>query len=134
MSKYTKKQLATWKKNRAAWVKALRSGEYEQCRARLFNGMGYCCLGVLCKVAGLEPDTAFMFDGSSRRAPSRAKAFVGLATSCGEWKLEPNEAYGFKFETLAWRNDDGNSFFEIADIIESEPPGLFLESLEASDD
>jgi hypothetical protein len=33
---------------KAKWVKALRSGEYEQCQRRLadFKG-GFCCLGVL---------------------------------------------------------------------------------------
>lgn len=34
------------------WVKALRSGEYEQGRKRLkqihFDDISYCCLGVLC--------------------------------------------------------------------------------------
>lgn len=32
------------------WLKALRSGEYEQTRETLFDGKGYCCLGVLCDV------------------------------------------------------------------------------------
>ena len=35
------------------WLKALRSGEYEQCEGQLHikNG-GYCCLGVLAETAG----------------------------------------------------------------------------------
>lgn len=43
---------------KAKWVAALRSGEYQQARGTLFDGEGYCCLGVLCKVAGLpiRPD------------------------------------------------------------------------------
>ena len=36
------------------WISALRSGEYKQARLCLFNGEGYCCLGVLCKIAGRE--------------------------------------------------------------------------------
>jgi hypothetical protein len=37
------------------WVEALRSGEYRQIRGRLNDyDNGYCCLGVLCKVAGYE--------------------------------------------------------------------------------
>jgi len=36
------------------WIAALRSGEYEQARSVLYNGTGYCCLGVLCKVAGSD--------------------------------------------------------------------------------
>ena len=36
------------------WLEALRSGEYKQCQGSLTdNGGGYCCLGVLAKVAGL---------------------------------------------------------------------------------
>ena len=39
-----------WKKK---WVKALRSGKYEQCTGRLhLKGDGYCCLGVLCDIVG----------------------------------------------------------------------------------
>lgn len=34
------------------WIDALESGNYQQCRGRLHDGKGYCCLGVLCVVAG----------------------------------------------------------------------------------
>jgi hypothetical protein len=37
------------------WVKALRSGEYKQAKHSLYDGHKYCCLGVLCKIQGLEP-------------------------------------------------------------------------------
>lgn len=36
------------------WVSALRSDEYKQGRGRLFSNGKYCCLGVLCEVAGLN--------------------------------------------------------------------------------
>lgn len=38
------------------WVEALRSGDYEQGETRLYTGSTnqFCCLGVLCKVVGLE--------------------------------------------------------------------------------
>lgn len=29
------------------WTKALRSGKYNQTQGQLFDGNGYCCLGVL---------------------------------------------------------------------------------------
>ena len=37
-----------------AWVEALRSGKYKQGRLALYDkhNESYCCLGVLCKVAG----------------------------------------------------------------------------------
>jgi len=34
------------------WVAALRSGTYPQTKHALAKGGGYCCLGVLCVVAG----------------------------------------------------------------------------------
>lgn len=45
------------------WIDALESGEYQQAQTVLHDGTGYCCLGVLCRVAGAtfrkanEPDT-----------------------------------------------------------------------------
>ena len=32
------------------WIKALRSGEYEQSKHALQDNKGYCCLGVACKI------------------------------------------------------------------------------------
>lgn len=55
-----KKKQMTAKQLKVAWVKALRSGKYEQTNGVLHasceNDQGrdqhaYCCLGVLCKVA-----------------------------------------------------------------------------------
>ena len=43
------------KANVRKWVKALRSGKYKQCRGRLFDGRGYCCLGIVEKLAGVKP-------------------------------------------------------------------------------
>jgi hypothetical protein len=42
---------------KAKWTAALRSGEYVQGIKRLFNKVDntYCCLGVLCRVAGYDP-------------------------------------------------------------------------------
>lgn len=34
------------------WAKALESGKYKQATSGLRIGEGYCCLGVLCKIAG----------------------------------------------------------------------------------
>ena len=38
------------------WIAALRSGEYIQGKETLYNARAdtYCCLGVLCRVAGIE--------------------------------------------------------------------------------
>lgn len=39
---------------KAKWIEALRSGQYRQTQARLRtnDGLGYCCLGVLCEISG----------------------------------------------------------------------------------
>lgn len=38
------------------WLKALRSGKFKQGVGFLKDAMGgYCCLGILCEVAGLKP-------------------------------------------------------------------------------
>src|SRR3954466_11512237 len=36
------------------WVEALRSGEYNQCRGNLKSPDGFCCLGVLAQISGLQ--------------------------------------------------------------------------------
>lgn len=44
------------RKIRSLWIKALESGRYKQARTRLVvkknKHYSYCCLGVLCRVAG----------------------------------------------------------------------------------
>ena len=40
---------------KARWIAALRSGEFKQAFGELQKNDGYCCLGVLCKVAGRTP-------------------------------------------------------------------------------
>ena len=39
---------------KAKWLGALRSGKYEQGHHRLHEGNKFCCLGVLCDIAGYE--------------------------------------------------------------------------------
>jgi hypothetical protein len=39
---------------KALWLNGLRSGEFEQCRGKLSDGTGYCCLGVLSELASRE--------------------------------------------------------------------------------
>lgn len=128
--KYSKAKIAEWKRNRKKWVKALRSGEYRQATGRLFDGGGYCCLGVLCVIAGMEPDEGpddYYFDDELAFAPPQAMQFVGLVNKTGSQNDVLQRA------SLIGQNDSGADFGEIADIIESDPPGLFLESVEAGD-
>ena len=113
------------KANRKLWVEALRSGKYRQGKKVLRTANGeMCCLGVLADIAGCKwkrHDNGWLADGEDNSAPSRAMAFVGLIGSEGETE------YG---DPLSYLNDSGAPFSEIADIIESEPEGLFAESVE----
>jgi hypothetical protein len=93
------------------WVAALRSGEYKQARGSLQQNDGYCCLGVLCEVVGVEiKDTAVIL-------PDEAKAKAGMQTCSG--RLTHSNS------SLASLNDTGTdgdrmplTFDEIADIIQ----------------
>ncbi len=83
------------------WVKALRSGDYDQGKHFLRHGGRYCCLGVLCDVQS-------------------KKALSGLK-SLGTSQLPPRWAAGLTKEQmseLAKLNDTGKSFDKIADHIE----------------
>lgn len=112
--------------NAKLWVEALRSGKYRQVKGRLKTVDGYCCLGVACEVAikagvpvsvgtfGLFP----AFDGETARLPRAVRDWLGLRDDYG--------THGDDVTSLTHENDHGKTFLEIADIIESEPEGLFL--------
>lgn len=112
--KYTHEQQ---KENRAKWVAALRSGEYEQGRGRLCRDGKYCCIGVLCHLAGME--------FKSRSLPPFE---CGVNHWCGLSDLAGSMADGRELWEI---NDiDRMNFSEIADLIESEPAGLFVNPLD----
>lgn len=116
--------LEEMKTNRKLWVEALRSGKYRQTKDMLQDvDGGMCCLGVLSDVAGcawhrVEDRYCVVGAGTSDAAGLMAMEFVGLA--------DDNGAYGDDGFSLAGQNDGGKSFEDIADIIEAEPPGLFV--------
>jgi hypothetical protein len=105
-------------KLKADWVAALRSGDFQQTRGNLESDGGFCCLGVLCKVAGLR------ITGGNRVAGSESCRPYGPILDL----LGLSHAY-----SLTIRNDGGDlseendgseivrrhSFAEIADFIEA---------------
>lgn len=115
--------------NAKKWVEALRSGEYQQTQGTLRNmrrGDSYCCLGVACEIyrkefggewLDLDEDGWPYFLDRSANLPDDVQGWLGLKTSTG--------SFGDGDASLAGRNDDGASFDEIADLIESKPKGLF---------
>lgn len=114
------------------WVKVLRSGRYKQgkdvlkCKTRA-GVVRHCCLGVLCELyqkehkVKLRTDTfcfvnelIFSFDGDTAGLPERVMRWSGVRTDGGSFR---NDLLN---DTLASINDGGDSFKEIADIIEEK--------------
>lgn len=98
------------------WVAALRSGNYSQCAGKLTNGEGYCCLGVAEKVLNPAGDW-----GHKVHLTEATRIKLGLQSLDGGFDVSGWHNF------LTTLNDRGDSFSEIADIIESEPEGLFME-------
>lgn len=123
--------------NAKKWVAALRSGEYKQTKQVLRDSNGFCCLGVACDLyakrgqcygSWMEDNTfeVLQEDGNTRYLETE------LNRSISDWLgLQKNEATYQRPDALPeWclirDNDEGKTFAEIADIIESEPEGLFV--------
>jgi hypothetical protein len=123
----------TPKEVRAKWVAALRSGKYKQGKYSLrSNYDNYCCLGVLCELAaqeGIAKRTGgthenFRYDDHNTNLPESVIRWAGLSDRSGGYvKDDVNNP------TSLMSDNDGHhkDFNEIADIIESEPKGLFNE-------
>lgn len=99
------------------WVKALRSGKYQQGRDCLFNGIGYCCLGVACLVAGkkfIQKNGDYVVERTKEYAhlPPSIKRLMKMKTSIGEFKNNG------EVNSLIAMNDSDQTFEEIADFIE----------------
>lgn len=88
---------------RQQWIEALESGKYPQGRFFLKNRGQYCCLGVLCEVAGIpkeeRPDGTY-YNGS------RISITLG-------WMKAVNLGEGDLY-TIAQLNDMGKDFKYIA--------------------
>jgi len=94
------------------WIAALRSGEYQQTVGRLYDGRGYCCLGVLCKILGEKfrqsYDGQWSINGARSVLSPDIKNRAGMNTIDG----------CYNGGALVIDNDDGKTFKEIADIID----------------
>ncbi len=121
-------------KNVRKWLRALRSGDYEQGRERLANDGKFCCLGVACEVfharriedgrhlkyADFGGTDDQQFQWNDLTLPELLRRKLGLTDSSGEFENDETSS-------LTRMNDLYEATFdEIADLIESQPVGLFV--------
>jgi hypothetical protein len=116
--------------NAKLWVKELREGGHKQTTdGVLQNSDSFCCLGVACLVYERETGNKLPRDCEGNLGNTVlddsfdvVRTWLGLKTckGCGTVKEE--------YVNLAAINDGGMSFSKIADIIESEPEGLFCDA------
>lgn len=119
--------MAMNKKIKREWLKALRSGKYKQGRIRLCaigpdGSESFCCLGVLydaCIPGALwvEDGRGWAIDTKERLDKERG---VRVSPS---YDLTPKirdlvGLLGADCDELAYRNDSGSTFAQIADYIE----------------
>lgn len=124
------------------WVNALRSGEYNQATGKLKTPQGFCCLGVLTDLyvkeknqewilqsnnpEVIDPEDYYTFQQTDDFLPTSVSNWAGLNTNCPEVMVENDdycEEYGddeYVTKELSDLNDNGASFIEIADLIESQ--------------
>lgn len=98
------------------WIADLRTNP-PQARGVLFDGTGYCCLGRLCVLAGMEPERVhdtghYGFLGITFSLPGAVIDWAGMQTANAKYGVVDEEP-----ATLAQDNDSGKTFAEIADII-----------------
>jgi hypothetical protein len=124
---------------KSRWIEALRSGEYEQTKSNLSDGLGYCCLGVLCEIA-IEDDVVSKFiysDGSVMYGSAYeldGHLLPGPVSVWGDVNHNPSvprsvaaeilDRYDIEISIssvtvpLSWLNDHGVPFHVIAEMIE----------------
>lgn len=124
--------------NAKKWVEALRSGEFKQATGHLRTQSGHCCMGVLCELFMREGGSlhvencggisgATFFDNDATLLPKKVQRWAGLKDWKGRFLTNtPDNGDVKTADCLTAINDRGATFAEIADLIESEPPGLFV--------
>ena len=108
------------------WINALRSGEYEQGKGKLRKDNNYCCLGVLCDIYNKETgdgewvlkyklgdNNVFNFN------TNRESVDDVLSYNIANWAGLVNNNPNIITKAIAGINDDGATFEEIANLIET---------------
>jgi hypothetical protein len=115
--------------HRKDWLAALRSGKYKQGKIRLRYGDNYCCLGIACEVAGMEPiisgivddEPIYSYEGRTFFLMEKVMKYYGFKTSCGGF-IDAGNCN----QSLSLYNDDGGyNFVQIAQIAERYMEEIF---------
>jgi hypothetical protein len=118
------------------WIDSLRSGKYDQTQGKLYSGDGFCCLGVLCDIYAKEvgdkscvkkdPSKTidddkwnyWYFDDQSECLPECVKDWAELNE---DDPVVINPVVGEDYvTTLAYLNDGGATFEDLAEMIEAQ--------------
>lgn len=119
-------------KTKKNWLKALRSGEYKQGEAALRKEANdgiekFCCLGVLCDLVepnqwrrvaghGFDEAVAWCNGPAGNNGIPRKDLLEKLGLNR---KISRSNRFGYSIaEKLAYMNDNGKNFTEIANWIE----------------
>lgn len=130
------------------WVSELRSDRYKQgtgfLKQKDENGtLQHCCLGVLCELYNSEmkknkkkqlnevkedhpnlydfgDSAAYQFNGESDTLPNAVVVWSGLDNEEGAFERYDNFGLPLPYKSLVDMNDGGESFENIADVIEKE--------------
>lgn len=110
------------------WVRALRSGEYEQGFSALRTNDEFCCLGVLCDLAvkhGVIPQPSIISFSKENYCYGEEQNASFLPNEVVKWAGLPDanpKIYSDEFagEALSSFNDAEDTFDQIADLIEEQ--------------
>lgn len=107
------------------WLNALRSDEYQQTAERLHDKNGFCCLGVLCDLYGKEHSIEWEeIDPGQYTHKIFRNMYYSFLYKTGTLPLQVREWAELFQDTLvvnrlAEMNDNGYTFEQIADVIET---------------
>ena len=81
------------------WIKALHEPKVKQTTGILYDGHGYCCLGVLRKV--MNPNDSSSLDGQTTELTDKQLKKAGLNHVQCNTLIELNDTYGYSFKDIA---------------------------------
>lgn len=115
--------------NAKKWVEALKSGQFQQARGQLRRKLGrgdyaYCCLGLACELYRQDVGGRWREETVFGNAHNSA----GLPAKVAKWLGANDDALVYLpriGKDLAWLNDQGMTFKEIAALINRYKRSLF---------